>query len=79
MRLDSSINGEAMKTETMIIKEAKQDIVNCINSHSLNIAVLEMLLNELLTEVHILAEQQYQKEKEEYENACSDKSAESAE
>ena len=57
-----------MKTDVMIIREAKQNIVDCINAQGLNIMVLDMIIRDLSNEISVLAEQQYQKDKAEYES-----------
>ena len=47
---------------------AKQNIVDCINAQGLNIMVLDMIIRDLSNEISVLAEQQYQKDKAEYES-----------
>ena len=58
---------QKFKTETIVIKEAKENIVSCINAQGVNVAVLEMILKELYNEVAVLAQQQYEKDKQAYE------------
>ena len=59
---------QRFKTETMIINETRQNLANVISTSGVNVAVMEMILRELLNEVHALAEQTYQKDKAEYES-----------
>ena len=53
---------------SVIITEAKQNIVDCINSQNLNITILDMVMKDIYLEIHGLADQTYQKEKAEYES-----------
>lgn len=66
------------KPISLIIRESKQNIVDCINSQNLNIEILDMIMKDLYSEIHELAEQQYQKDRAEYEsqNISEDKSEE---
>lgn len=49
------------------INEAKQNIVDCINEQHLHVSILEPIVKEIYEQVHMLAQQQYEVEKKQWE------------
>lgn len=49
------------------INEAKQNIVDCINEQHLHVSILEPIMKEIYEQVHMLAQQQYEVEKKQWE------------
>ena len=49
------------------INEAKQNIVDCINEQHLHASILEPIVKEIYEQVHMLAQQQYEVEKKQWE------------
>lgn len=66
-----------VKTETMLIFEAKQNLINCINSQPINIAVMSMILREITDEVTQMCGRQYQDDKANFEKEIENDSTNS--
>ena len=49
------------------INETKQSIVDCINEQHLHVSILEPIIKEIYEQVHMLAQQQYEVEKKQWE------------
>lgn len=54
------------------IEEARQNIVECINAQNMNVTILDMIIKDLYMEIHSLAQQQYEKDKQAYETDLKD-------
>lgn len=67
-------NVKKFKTETMLIFEAKQNLIECINKQPVNIAVMSMILREITDEVSQMSGRQYQEDKANYEKEIEDDS-----
>lgn len=55
------------KPLTMIVKDAKDELAKTINECGLPAFILESILQDFLTEVHIIAQKQYELDKKQYE------------
>lgn len=56
------------KTITMIIKEVRDDLTNIINNSQLPPCIMELILSNLLSEVKVISEKQYEVDKAQYES-----------
>lgn len=55
------------KPLSVYIQDAKQSIINAVNSTGLHITLLEIIMKELYTEIKQQADATYNREKERYE------------
>lgn len=60
------------KPISLIIEEAKTDIVNAVNNTNLHPSILLPIIKDIYEEVLHTAQLQYEKEKQEYESSLSD-------
>lgn len=56
------------KTITMVTKEVKEDLTNIINNSQLPPCIIELILSNLLGEVKVISEKQYEVDKTQYES-----------
>lgn len=54
------------KPMTMVVKETKSKLINVCNESGLPLVVLDLILQGIYSEVHILAEQQTMREEKDY-------------
>ena len=62
------------KPSTIIYEEFKQELANLINNSSLPAFIMESVLQNYLNEIRIIAQRQYQIDKDEYQKALKDNS-----
>lgn len=55
------------------IEELKANLATTLNSSNMPVAIIEMVLQGMLTEVNMIKQQQLKKEKQDYDDAISDK------
>lgn len=60
------------KPISLIISDFKKNIIDTINNSGLPLSIVEFIMKDLYSEIHIAAEQQSMKEKEAWENAVKD-------
>ena len=54
------------------IEESRKNLAECINAQNMNITILDMIIRDLYMEIHSLAQQQYEKDKQAYETEGKD-------
>lgn len=59
---------ENIKPITIVREEFKNNLLSLCNNTNLPMFCMEDVLNNLIQQVHIAAVQQYEKDKEQYEN-----------
>lgn len=59
------------KPSSVLYEEFKQKMLALINSSELPVFVMELVLENYLTEIKLLSQRQYQQDKANYENALA--------
>ena len=62
------------KPSTIIYEEFKQELANLINNSSLPAFIMESVLQNYLNEIRIIAQRQYQIDKDEYQKELKENS-----
>ena len=60
------------KPVSVQIEEARKNIAGCINAQNMNVTILDMIIKDLYMEIHSLAQQQYEKDKQAHEADIKD-------
>lgn len=59
------------KSFGILIKEAKENLIQTINNASLPPSVLELIVKDILNEIHVLSQKQLQEEELAYMNSLT--------
>ena len=60
------------KPVSMVIKEVDKNLRNIVNESQLPISIIELILSNLLNEVGIVSQNQYELEKRQYDNSLKE-------